>query len=133
MRMIGHLPSETSAATFSDFLYVEGITSFVEAEKDGWAVWIHSEDQLERAKDLLRNYLGNPRDPKYQNKSRKAAELKEREVEEVKAVEKRTYNRKRLFGSLIPQRFGPLTFLMIFASVGVAIWSRWGADLAPIH
>src|SRR5580765_3941789 len=110
MRMIGHLPSETSAATFSDFLYVEGITSVVEAENDGWAVWIHSEDQLERAKDLLRNYLGNPKDPKYENKSKKVAELKEQEVQEARTVEKRTYDRKRLFGSLIPQRFGPLTF-----------------------
>src|SRR3989440_6173131 len=79
MRMIGHLPNENSAATFSDFLYVEGINNLVEAEKEGWAVWIHSEDQLEKARELLRTYLGNPRDPKYEKNSKQAAELKERE------------------------------------------------------
>src|SRR2546421_3171478 len=50
-----------------------------EAEKEGWAVWIHSEDQLEKARELLRTYLGNPRDPKYEKNSKQAAELKERE------------------------------------------------------
>src|SRR6266496_2388510 len=58
MRMIGHLPNETSAATFSDFLYVEGITNLVAAAKDGWAIWIHSEDQLQRARELFLSYLG---------------------------------------------------------------------------
>src|SRR5438093_5774978 len=102
MRMIGHLPSETSAATFSDFLYVEGITNLIEAEKEGWAIWIHSEDQLEKARDLFRTYLGNPKDPKYQKNSRQVAEMKEREQEEQEAVEKKVHGRTRLFSSVAP-------------------------------
>src|SRR6266511_3501207 len=53
MRLIGHLPSETSATTFSDYLYVQGITNEVEAEKEGWAIWIHSEDECSQAKEML--------------------------------------------------------------------------------
>src|SRR5436853_5343342 len=97
MRIIGHLPNQTSAATFSDFLYVEGITNLIEAEKDGWAVWIHSEDQLEKARELLRTYLGNPKDPKYQKGSRQVAEMKGREREEQEAASTRTQARGRLF------------------------------------
>src|SRR5438552_1564851 len=121
MRMIGHLPSETSAATFSDFLYVEGINNLVEAEKEGWAIWIHSEDQIERARELLRSYLGNPKDPKYQNKSRQVAELKEREQREVETAEERTFGRSKLFGSLTPFGIGALTLLL--AVVSVIIWA----------
>lgn len=131
MRIIGHLPNEASAATFSDFLYVEGITNLIEAEKEGWAVWIHSEDQLERARDLLSSYLGNPKDPKYKNKSPQVAELKEREAQDHKAAEKRVYDRGRLFRSFLPARFGPLTFLLILACVAVAIWS-YVADNAEV-
>ncbi len=122
MRMIGHLPNETSAGAFSDFLCVEGITNLVEAEKDGWAVWIHSEDQLEKAKELLLSYLGNPKDPKYQKNSQKVAELKEREQDQAESKEKQFYDRKRLFGSFMPFGIGPLTFLLILICVGV-----WGA------
>ncbi len=128
MRIIGHLPNETSAATFSDFLYVEGIHNQVEAEKEGWAVWIHSEDQLDRARELLRSYLGNPKDPKYEKNVQQAAELKKRGANEEKAAQERTYDRKRLFRSFLPARFGPLTFVLILACVAVAIWSRRGAD-----
>ena len=126
--MIGHLPSETSAVAFSDFLYVEGISNLVEAEKEGWAVWIHSEDQLEKAKELFLSYLGNPKDPKYQKNSRQAAELKDRERHDEEAAAERVYDRKRLFRSLLPQRIGPLTFLLILACVIVAVRSRLGAN-----
>ena len=129
MRMIGHLPNETSAGVFSDFLYVEGITNLIEAEKDGWAIWIHSEDQLEKAKELFLSYLGDPKDPKYQKSSQKIAELIEHDQQEKRAAEKRVFNRKTIFRSILPQRVGPLTFLMIFACLGVAAWSRLGADL----
>lgn len=128
MRMIGHLPTESSAGTFSDFLYVEGITNLIEAEKDGWAIWIHSEDQLEKAKELLLSYLGNPKDPKYQKNTQKVAELMEQDQQEQKAAQKRTYTRKTIFRSMLPQRVGPLTLVMICACLGVAAWSRLGEN-----
>ena len=110
--MIGHLPSETSAAAFSDFLYVEGITNLIEAEKEGWAVWIHSEDQLEKARELFRTYLGNPKDPKYQKNSQRVTELKRREEREEEEAEKKVYTRDRVFRSVMPFGIGPLTFLL---------------------
>jgi GlpG protein len=121
MRMIGHLPNENSAATFSDFLYIEGISNLVEAERDGWAVWIHSEDHLEKARELFRNYLGNPKDPKYENRSRQVAELKEREEQAEKAAEKRVHTRRRIFSSTLPFGMGPLTGLLTLLCIGV-----WG-------
>src|SRR5258708_27921889 len=74
MRMVGHLPDEVSAATFSDFLSVRGISNLVETEKEGWAVWIHSEDELVKAGKLLAGFLANPTDPQYQPHTRRARE-----------------------------------------------------------
>ena len=53
MRLIGHLPNEASALTFSDFLYVQGIHNQIEHEHDGWGIWILSEDEIDKAKDLF--------------------------------------------------------------------------------
>ena len=121
MRVIGHLPSEASAATFSDVLFLEGIPSQVEPEQEGWAVWIHSEDQLEKARELLLGYLGNPKDPRYSKNSRHVAELKERQRKEEEGAEKRFYDRKRLYRSSGYFAIGPLTLVLVLACLVV-----WG-------
>src|SRR5260370_4021115 len=72
MRMIGHLPDEVSAATFSDFLSVRGISNLVETEKEGWAVWLHSHDELAKPGKLPAGVLADPTDPRYQPHTRRA-------------------------------------------------------------
>lgn len=131
MRLIGHLPSEASAATFSDFLYVQGITNSVESEKEGWGVWIHSEDELAKARDLLRAYVGNPQDPQFHRQARQARELKQQEVQEEVAAEQRVFGRQQVFRSVLPFAAGPLTLVLIAASTLVtAVYSfGWSKEL----
>lgn len=123
--MIGHLPNEANAATFSDFLYVQGIANEVEAEKDGWAVWVHSEEQLEKARELLATFLGNPSDPRFHKESAQARELRQREQADEEAAEQRFFDRKKVFRSTMPYGVGPLTFVLVLACVVVA-GLRWG-------
>jgi GlpG protein len=120
MRLIGHLPNEASALTFSDFLYVQGIHNQVEHENDGWGIWIHSEDELDKAKDLLQSYVGNPNDPRFHKHSRRANELKEQEHKEDQAAKEKTFDRTTLFKSTMPYGVGPLTVLLMAASIGVS-------------
>jgi GlpG protein len=120
MRLIGHVPSESGALTFSDFLYVQGIHNQVEHEKDGWAIWIHSEDEIGKAKDFLQSYLGNPNDPRFHKHSHQAAEIKEKERQEDQAAKKRTFDRTTLFKNTTPYSIGPLTVLLTVASVGLS-------------
>ena len=129
MRLIGHLPNEASASTFSDYLYVQGITNEVEREKDGWAVWIHSEDELAKAREMLTGFLGNPADPKFQKQARQANHLKEQAQKEEKAAEKRFFDRRRVFPSTAPYGIGLFTFLLITACVVVGVLSKLGADM----
>ncbi len=120
MRIIGHLPDEASATTFSDFLYVRGILNTVEAEPEGWAVWIHSEDELENAQEFLRSFRSNPHDPVFHQESRQARELKEREARAEKAAGKKIFTRRRLCPSATAHGRGPLTVTLVV--VCVALW-----------
>jgi GlpG protein len=126
MRIIGHLPNEASALTFSDFLYVQGIHNQVEREHEGWAVWIHSEDELEKAKSLLDNYKANPNDPRFHKHARRASELKAQEIEEDRAAKEKTFDRTKIFKSTMPYGTGPLTVLLVVASVAITglVWSN---------
>ena len=129
MRLIGHLPNENSASTFSDYLYVQGITNEVEREKEGWAVWIHSEDELAKAREMLVGFIGNPADPRFQKHSRQATQLKEQAEKEEKAAEKRFFDRKKIFRSTGPYGIGLFTVLLIAGCVAVGVLSKFGADL----
>lgn len=132
MRLIGHLPSEANASTFSDYLYVQGITNEVEAENDTWAVWIHSEDELEKAKDMLAGFLGNPTDPKFRKEAGQARELKLKAAANEAAVDARVLDRTKVFRSTTPYGVGPLTAVLIGLCLTVHILRIGGYD-ANVH
>jgi GlpG protein len=121
MRLIGHLPNEMSASTFSDYLYVKGITNEVEAEKDGWGIWIHSEDERLKAKEMLEAFLGNPADPEYRKQAGQARELKKKAAAEVEAVDSRVLDRTKVFRATMPYGVGPLTMVLVGLSLAVQI------------
>jgi GlpG protein len=126
MRIIGHLPSAKSATTFSDFLYVQGIANEVEPDKNGWAVWIHSEDDLERAREFLARFVSNPAAPEFHKEARQAGELRERAAREDQAAGKRVVSRKAVFRSTLPYGVGPLTFGLMFACVALWAYAEFG-------
>src|SRR5258705_3323879 len=128
MRVIGHLANEASALTFSDFLYVQGIHNQVEHENDGWAIWIHSEDELDKAKSLLESYKGNPNDPRFHKHSRRAQELKAKEAEEDQVAKKKTFDRSKLLKGTTPYGVGPLTMLLVAASLAVTCLASSNSD-----
>src|SRR5260221_8914975 len=121
MRLIGHLPSEASASTFSDYLYVQGISNEVESEKDGWAVWIHSEDELPKAKELLGNFLRNPADPRFRKQAIKARDLRIKAAAQEEAVEGRIMDRSKVFRATMPYGVGPLTVVLVGLCLAVQI------------
>ncbi len=128
MRMIGHIPNKSNAVTFSDFLYVQGITNQVEQEKEGWAVWIHSEDELDKAKNMLIHFLANPADPQYRSQARQATEVKEREEEEQEEAAQRYFDRERTFRTGLVFGLGPITFVLVLVSVVVTVLRSFAPD-----
>jgi GlpG protein len=118
--MIGHLPNENSAATFSDFLGMHGIQNLVESEKDGWAVWIHSEDELTKAKDFMLAYLGNPQDPKYAKVSRQMRQVRDQRERERADEE----GAERPVEKVYVIELGPVTLLLMLASLGYYVLTK---------
>jgi rhomboid protease GlpG len=134
MRLIGHLANESHARAFTDYLYVEGIENRVEFEKEhGWAVWITDEDKIEQASGLLDGFRANPADPKYHAQGKAAAQLRAAEEKAQAAYRKRMLDRRQLVRPLHAYGLGPLTLVLILASVAVFFWSNFGRNLEAIH
>ena len=132
MRMIGHLPSEESAQRFSDFLVVEGIGNEVEPEQGRWAVWIHAEDEVDRAKTLLSNYEQSPADPRFKNVTKQARLLREREVKEEEEASRRQFDGRRVFRQG-GYRAGAFTWALIIMSGLVALYSNLGENVNAVR
>jgi len=131
MRMIGHLKTEAQARVLSAHLSVEGIENQVEPEPGGsWAVWVHSDDQLERATTLLREFSENPGDLRYGQAIQRAEDKRRVEEQTAKAAERRYFDPAKLF----PGRaygIGRLTAVLIGVSVLVTLISAFGDAAGP--
>jgi GlpG protein len=118
MRMIGHLKNEASAKTFSGYLASLNIRNLVEPDPEGWAVWIHSEDQIETGQEALAAYAQNPADTKYQVASQTAEAMqRQRQREDAKAA-KRMHGRDQI---LARSNLAPFTLSLIGVTVVVAL------------
>ena len=133
MRLIGHLGNESTARTFGDFLFVQGIQNRVEHQpEDGWAIWVNDEDQVQGAAGLLADFQANPADPKYQAQAKSAATLRAEQEKDEAAWRKRQRDGRQLFRRLGGYGFGPLTLVLIIASVTVFILSNFGRDTGRV-
>src|SRR5712692_6904254 len=122
MRLIGHLENETSARTFGDYLYVQGIENEIEFTKDqGWGIWVNEEGKLETATNLLVAFCKNPADAKYGVEGKSAAALRAQKAKNDEVWRNRLRGRRHLFRPLTGYGFGPLTFLLIAVSVAVFV------------
>src|SRR6185436_9549048 len=127
MRLIGHLESESSARTFGDFLFVQGIESEIEFIKgEGSGIWIKEEEQIGDAFRLLSDFSNNPNDPKYRTEATNAEKLRAERVKDEESWRKRLRNRRHLFRPLTGYGFGPLTFVLIVICALVFVLTNFG-------
>lgn len=131
MRMIGQLSNESNAKLFGGYLASLEIKNLVEPEAEGkWAVWIYSEDQLEKARQLLSSFLLNPTDPKFHHAAKAAAAAELRDLKEQKEFAEKIKTRENIW----PQRrIGPLTLGLLVLCGFVAAVSQLGTELRWIH
>ncbi len=129
MRMIGHLGNEAHARLFSDYLYAQGVDNDVEVDRDGsWAIWVHSEEELDRATTQLQRFVQQPGDEKYQHAQDLARDRRAEHQKLEESAQKRYYGRDRL----MPKRIygiGVVTMILIVLSVGLTLLSALDLDL----
>jgi GlpG protein len=128
MRLIGYLAEESAARTFGDYLLVQGIENKIEAEREGWGVWVSDEDRIVRAVELLALFRKDPADPRYRSEAAKAERLRDKAEKVEEDYRKRVRNRRHLFRPLTGYGFGAFTFVLIAFSVAVFFLSRYGNE-----
>jgi GlpG protein len=131
MRKIGTIPDEQDARTFRDYLLTLGIKSEVNPDNNhAQVVWVLEEDQLERARSELAEFVQAPRSKKYAGVVEAAQRQRDAELKEAMAARKRQVNlRERWERPLVAQL--PVTMLMIGFSIVVAILSHFGMSIKP--
>jgi GlpG protein len=123
MRLIGHLRNEDAARTFSRFLVSRDIRNQVEADTDGWAVWIHSEDQIEAGQRALEAYVRNPNDRVYMEASAAAEAIEKRERRDAAKAAKRIRNSDQIW-----TRSGLAPFTLTLIGISVIVTLAIGLD-----
>lgn len=133
MRMIGRVGDEASASLLCDFLYSQGIENEVRPEPDGtWGIWVYSEQQLDAARSLAVEFAQNPNDPRFRAAAGEAGRQRSGQQREDREAQARTYTAGRVWAGSA-QRLEPLTTALILISIGVAILSRLGNDIAALR
>ncbi|CAN5903625.1 rhomboid family intramembrane serine protease GlpG [soil metagenome] len=137
MRQIGTLPEEQPARAFADYLLTLDISSDLKPASEGWAIWVHKEDLVPRAKEELTGFQANPDDPRYQNSAQEAEAIRRKAEQLDRQHARKTHDlRGKLRGGpmgLTPT--GPLTRMMISISVVVTLmqWLKIELFGAPIE
>ncbi|MCS1409081.1 MAG: Rhomboid protease GlpG [Verrucomicrobia subdivision 3 bacterium] len=122
MRVIGYLNGESAARLFVDYLYVKGVES--EAEWDSserWAIWVHSEEQLDFAHRLLGEFNANPGDPRFATEGHKAAAMRQTTAKDDARYQKRVKGFAEMVSSLSQAQSGKLTLGLIITCVAIFV------------
>lgn len=81
MRQIGTIQDESSAKKLIAFLLTEEIKSLADKGDSQWEIWIKEEDDVDRSKQILDEFIQSPDDPKYAAALEKANQLAREELE----------------------------------------------------
>jgi GlpG protein len=128
VRQIGTLTTEDQARTLADHLKSLGMTTRVDPEAEGWAIWVYNEDHLPRARDELQAFSSNPDDPRYKDAKRSAEALDREERQRDQLYRKNVRNVSGRWDGASVSR-NPLTILLIVISILVFFLERGGYSI----
>lgn len=120
MRQAGTIADERLAKRFADYLLTQGIATRVDAETDGWVIWVRDEEFVDQSRATLQEFLDAPDDPKFQGVSREAGAIRAAERRREKEYSRNQIDMRRRWkspaGGSIPVT---MTFLglMLLATV----------------
>lgn len=125
MRHLGALQGERAAKKFGDYLLSIGIENEVEPGEGGdWDVWVVPEDEVEKAAELLEEFVANPAAPRYERARAQAEARRAQARKDEAAARKRQVNvAERMHAR---QGAAPVTLALIAVSVVVALATGLG-------
>lgn len=133
MRMIGQIKSEQEAHALHDYLYAHGVGNQVEADRAGlWDVWVHGEEEVERARALMEAFLRNPKAPEVLAAAEKAQKQRKEAAAAQEAAVKRMFDAEDLFDMRLVFGMGRLTACLVFLCAGIWLLSQMPEIRKPL-
>ena len=121
MRELGIIDDAGQARALADYLLTQDIATKIVTNRDGRsALWVQREDQVEPARAIHADFLGNPDDQRFQAATRTAREIRKR-AEEVERQHARQSRRliDRWEGPLYQR--APLTYALLVLCIGLFV------------
>lgn len=131
MRQAGTIATKQDADRFSNYLLSLGVTSKVDRAGDAWAIWVHDENQVPKAKEELELFEREPADPRYQAAEHAAKVARREASEKLRKARKNYIDMRNEWAN--PWRRRPVTIALVVISVvvflgvlqGLGIDDRW--------
>lgn len=129
MRQIGVLPDEQDAQRFSDYLLTEGVSSRVDAEPEGWSVWILNEEQVASSREAFQDFLADPSAAKYRTVTKQADRTRREVKRQQKEYEKNLVDVRNRWAAPTIGRC-PVTLGLIVVSIALSFGSNFGDNFS---
>ena len=120
MRELISLTDEAQANRLGAFLAVEAIQTSAEEENGEWVIWVHDDDDREKAATIAEEFLENPDDPKYEQAERKVRNVLKEADRLQRERNKHTIRLRRRWDRSWWHCY-PATYIMVAVSVLVAL------------
>jgi GlpG protein len=118
MRKIGTIPTAAEARVFSDFLYSKEIENEAEMNAAGtYDMWVHRDEQLDEAEQLLEAYLVDPDAPIYKDAAREGRKRFQEQEKQAARTRTKIIRPRETWGRGVVLRMGKATAALMAASI----------------
>lgn len=125
MRLLTTVTTRAEAQTLGDALYADGVATTVKETRDGaFAIWVHDEDEMNRARTFLDTF--DPSASHIADMAKKARVQKRREAKANEQLRSRTEKIRRQIEAKQNMRIGTVSAGLIIICVLVFIVSGMG-------
>lgn len=126
MRFLQSFNDQTVAQRFGDILLTHGIQNDVESDEGSFTVWVHDEDRLTEASDILAQFKSNPESSEFSGAAAEARSIRSRMQKENRDFNRRIKDGRTAFHRNRSFSAGPVTLFLIFVCVAVFILQMIG-------
>lgn len=129
MRLIGELPNERSAQTFSDILLALNVEHEIEPEADRWELWVRAEEDYAPTAERLSEFLQDPTRTEFVARAREGAVRRRLIIED--AARDGDMGARDLLNRMFPQGVGALTAVLagVCLTIAGAAWAGYGESV----
>lgn len=123
MRQIGSIEERQLAERFVAYLIAQGIPCSFDSSDSGWKIWIQREDDVEKAREELKQFRTDPEAQRYRDAVDQAATVLRQQAKQADAIRRRTVDMRDRWNRPASQQ-APVTFGLIALMV-VAFVAGW--------